>query len=101
MLQGDLGCRIHLKQLVLKLSNVRYDPNRFSSIIWQHRKIGWNCLVFSSGKLSFTGNVLLSKKEFKDSDDNTEPVNRIHRTSQGGIMNIHRHHLRAITNTDI
>jgi hypothetical protein len=35
VVQGDLGCRIDLKQLVLKLSNVRYDHNRFSGIIWQ------------------------------------------------------------------
>jgi TATA-box binding protein (TBP) (component of TFIID and TFIIIB) len=34
VVQGDLGCRIDLKQLVLKLSNVRYDPNRFSGIVW-------------------------------------------------------------------
>ena len=50
VVQGDLGCRIDLKHLVLKLSNVRYDPNRFSGIIWHHRKIGGSCLVFSSGK---------------------------------------------------
>ena len=55
VVQGDLGCRIDLKQLVLKLSNVRYDHNRFSGIIWQHRKIGGNCLVFSSGKLNCNG----------------------------------------------
>jgi TATA-box binding protein (TBP) (component of TFIID and TFIIIB) len=55
VVQGELGCRIYLKQLVLKLFNVRYDPNRFSGIIWQHRTIGGNCLVFSSGKLNCNG----------------------------------------------
>jgi TATA-box binding protein (TBP) (component of TFIID and TFIIIB) len=55
VVQGDLGCRIDLKELVLKLSNVRYQPQRFSGIVWQHRKIGGNYLVFFSGKLNCAG----------------------------------------------
>jgi TATA-box binding protein (TBP) (component of TFIID and TFIIIB) len=55
VVQGDLGCRIDLKELVLKLSNVRYQPQRFSGIVWQHRKIEGNYLVFSGGKLICAG----------------------------------------------
>ena len=55
VVQGDLGCRIDLKELALKLSKVRYQPQRLSGIVWQHRKIGGNCLGFSSGKLNCAG----------------------------------------------
>ena len=55
VVQGDLGCRIDLKELVLKLSNVRYQPQRCSGIVWQLSKIGGNCIVFSSGKLNCAG----------------------------------------------
>jgi TATA-box binding protein (TBP) (component of TFIID and TFIIIB) len=55
MVQGDLGCRIDFKELVLKRSNVSYQPQRFSGIVWQHRKIGGNYLVFASGKLNCAG----------------------------------------------
>ena len=55
MFQGVLGCRIDLKELVLKFSNMRYQPQRVSGIVWQHRKIGGNCLGFSSGKLNCAG----------------------------------------------
>ena len=55
VVQGDLGCRIDLKELVLKLSKVRYQPQPLSGIVWQHRKIGGNCIVFSSGKLNCAG----------------------------------------------
>ena len=55
VVQGDLECRIDLKELVLKLSNVRYQPQCCSGIVWQHRKIDGNCLGFSSGKLNCAG----------------------------------------------
>jgi TATA-box binding protein (TBP) (component of TFIID and TFIIIB) len=29
VVQGDLGCRVELKELVLKCSNVRYQPQHF------------------------------------------------------------------------
>ena len=28
-------------------TSIRYDPTLFSAVIWQHRKIGGNCLVLS------------------------------------------------------
>ena len=55
VVQGDLGCCIDLKELVLKLSKVRYQPQPLSGIVWQHRKIGGNCIVLSSGKLNCAG----------------------------------------------
>ena len=36
VVQGDLGCPIDLRDLILKLTNVRYDPRTFSALIWQH-----------------------------------------------------------------
>ena len=55
VVQGDLGCTIDLRNLTYKLTNVRYDPKSFSGVIWQHRKIGGNCLIFSNGKINTNG----------------------------------------------
>ena len=52
---GDLDCSINLRDLCYQLSNVRYDPAHFSGLIWHHRKIGGNCLVFSNGKIHCNG----------------------------------------------
>lgn len=54
-MQGDLGCPIDLLQLAYRLRNVRYDPKSFSGVIWQHRSIGGNCLLFSNGKINCNG----------------------------------------------
>ena len=51
----DLKCSINLRRLALTATNIRYDPKRFSAAIWQHRKIGGNCLVFSNGKICVNG----------------------------------------------
>lgn len=55
VVQGDLGCPIDLRDLILKLTNVRYDPRTFSALIWQHKKIKGNCLLFSTGKINCNG----------------------------------------------
>lgn len=52
VVQGDLGCNIDLRELTYKLGDVRYDPRKFPAVIWQHRKIGGNALVFSNGKIN-------------------------------------------------
>jgi TATA-box binding protein (TBP) (component of TFIID and TFIIIB) len=43
---ADLRCLIDLKKLCLRLSNAKYDPSQFSGLVWQHKRIGGNCLVF-------------------------------------------------------
>ena len=55
VVQGDLGCIICLRELSYKLTDVRYDPRKFPAVIWQHRKIGGNALVFSNGKINCNG----------------------------------------------
>ena len=55
VVQGDLGCTFDLKELTNQLTNVRYDPKSFSGVIWQHKKIGGNCLIFSNGKINTNG----------------------------------------------
>ena len=52
---ASLNCPVDLRALCLALTNVRYDPARFPGLIWQHRTIGGNCLVFSNGKLHCSG----------------------------------------------
>lgn len=55
VVQGDLGFNICLRELTYKLANVRYVPRKFPAVIWQHRKIGGNALVFSNGKINCNG----------------------------------------------
>jgi transcription initiation factor TFIID TATA-box-binding protein len=52
---ADLGCSIDLRELTLQIANARYDPSKFSGLIWQHRRIGGNCLLFSNGKINCNG----------------------------------------------
>lgn len=58
VVQGDLGCSFNLRDLTLKLENVRYNPRSFSALIWQHRIIGGNCLLFTNGKINCNGRCL-------------------------------------------
>lgn len=53
--QGDLQCHFDLRELTLRLANARYDPRSFSAVIWQHRRIGGNCLIFANGKINCNG----------------------------------------------
>ena len=55
VVQGNLGCVINLEKLTRTFINVRYDPSRFSGLVWQHRRIGGNCLVFASGAIICNG----------------------------------------------
>ena len=50
-----LSYSFDLRQLCYRLTNVRYDPRRFPGLIWQHRSIGGNCLVFSNAIINCNG----------------------------------------------
>lgn len=54
---ANLGCSIDLRHLCYRIANVRYDPSTFPGLIWQHRVIGGNCLVFSNGVINCNGTV--------------------------------------------
>lgn len=53
--QANLNVTFNLNNLVYQLNNVRYDPMNFPGIIYQNRKIGGNCLIFSNGKINCNG----------------------------------------------
>ena len=53
--QANLNVQIDLKCLVHQLNNGRYNPHTFSGLIYQNRKIGGNCLIFSNGKINCNG----------------------------------------------
>jgi len=55
VVQGDLGCTFDLRELTYRLANARYDLRSFSGLIWRHRNIGGNCLLFSNGKINCNG----------------------------------------------
>ncbi|XP_045215099.2 uncharacterized protein LOC123565296 [Mercenaria mercenaria] len=52
---AHLDCAIDLRRLCYRISNARYDPRTFPGLIWQHKTIGGNCLVFSNGVINCNG----------------------------------------------
>ena len=60
-----IGCDIGLRRLCHQLVNVRYNPRRFPGLIWQHRSIGGNCLVFSNGVINCNGKVSSAREGCK------------------------------------
>lgn len=60
---AELGCPIDLLVLTQKIMcNVRYDAKRHNVVIWKHKKIGGNCLVYARGKIVCNGAVLDEKE---------------------------------------
>ena len=55
---AHLGCSMDLAGLCQRLWNCRYDPRTFPGLIWQHRLIGGNCLVFASGAINCNGKAV-------------------------------------------
>ena len=53
--QANLNVQIDLNCLVHQLNNVRYNPRIFPGLIYQNRKIGGNCVIFSNGKINCNG----------------------------------------------
>ena len=58
VVQADLGCRLDRRVLTYRLTNASYDPKVCSAVVWQHQKIGGNCLLFSNGTISCNGKCL-------------------------------------------
>ena len=52
---AHLGCPVDLSRMCGLLWNTRYDPIMFPGLIWQHRTIGGNCLVFANGNINCVG----------------------------------------------
>ncbi|MET0103901.1 MAG: hypothetical protein ABW072_02025 [Sedimenticola sp.] len=52
---GNVCCSIDLREMCYRLVNTRYHPTLFPGLIWQHRTIGGNCLLFSNGKIQCQG----------------------------------------------
>ncbi|MDA7952363.1 MAG: TATA box-binding protein [Nitrosopumilus sp.] len=50
----NLGIKLNLKYLFKKLNNVSYDSEKFPGMVYRNH-IGKSVLIFSSGKLVFTG----------------------------------------------
>ena len=59
---ANVGCAIDLRKLCYRLVNVRYDPSRFPGLIWQHKDIGGNCLIFSNGVINCNGKAVSPKE---------------------------------------
>jgi len=67
VVHAALQVTVDLKQVANSTRDVRYDPTLFSAVIWQHRKIGGNCLVFKNGKVNCSGSksVQQAKKRLR------------------------------------
>lgn len=59
---ANIGCHMDLRNLCYRLTNVRYDPRRFPGLIWQHKSIGGNCLIFANGAINCSGKVACPKE---------------------------------------
>ena len=62
---ADLRCSINLSHLCQRLTNVKFDPSQFSGLVWQHKTIGVNCLLFSNGKINCNGKAESFKEGIK------------------------------------
>ncbi len=61
---ASLGCPIDLRGLSNLLGDAKYDPSRFSGLIWRHSRIRGCCLLFRNGKVVCNG----SATSFKDGE---------------------------------
>ena len=61
VVHAALHVTIDLEHLANSSRDIRYDPTIFSAAIWQHRKIGGNCLVFKNGKVNCSGSKSLQQ----------------------------------------
>ena len=52
---ADLNCSFNLKPLAQTLNNVIYNPSKFNALIWNHRHIKGNCLLFKNGRMICNG----------------------------------------------
>ena len=52
---AKLDCTVDLVKWGRHLWNSHYDPKMFPGLIWQHRLICVNCLVFSNGVINCNG----------------------------------------------
>jgi transcription initiation factor TFIID TATA-box-binding protein len=53
--QARWSTAIDLTKLASQIESAKYDPGRFSGVIWKQRDIGGNCLVFANGKVICAG----------------------------------------------
>ncbi|CAC5389233.1 unnamed protein product [Mytilus coruscus] len=66
---GDLGSKINLREFTLTMTNTHNDPKTFSGVIWQHRHIAGNCLLFGNGKINCNDLARSISEGRKDLDD--------------------------------
>jgi transcription initiation factor TFIID TATA-box-binding protein len=65
VVQACLNVSLNLKELVYRLRDVKYNPKRFSAIIWHHKRVGGSCLLFNNGQLICHGSKSLSEAKRK------------------------------------
>ena len=90
VVQGELGCTFDLRELTHRLVNVRFDPRSFSGLIWQHCKIGGNCLLFSNGKINCNGKCLSLR-------DSRRRLRRYARCLQKMVYEVRLSNVRLVT----
>ncbi len=61
---ASLGCPIDLRQLSNRLADSKYNPSRFSGLVWHHGSIRGCCLLFRNGKIICNG----AAASFKDGE---------------------------------
>ena len=52
---GDIGMRLNLNKLAMKLNNTEYEPEQFPGLVYKLSKAKATFLLFSNGKIVCTG----------------------------------------------
>lgn len=65
VVQAQLNVNIDLHKLAYSLNNVKYNPKRFSAMIWHHKRIGGSCLLFKNGQMICNGAKSLGEARIK------------------------------------
>jgi transcription initiation factor TFIID TATA-box-binding protein len=59
---ANLRCPIDLRRLNNRLGDAKYDPSRFSGLVWRCGRIRGCCLLFSNGKIICNGGAASFKE---------------------------------------
>ena len=65
VVRSALNVSLNLRELAHKLRDVRYNPKKFSAIIWHHKRVGGSCLLFNNGQIIVQGSKTLKEAKLR------------------------------------
>lgn len=55
VVKASLNIDLDLRHIAYNIRDVRYNPRKFSAVIWKHKRIQSSCLLFRNGKILLQG----------------------------------------------